>query len=70
MSNAHLRPVVELRGLTRSFEQGGVRIDVLRGVNLDIMPGEIVACLGLPVRVSRRCCRQWASLKEGLAGKS
>lgn len=38
--------VVELRGLTRSFEQGDVRIEVLRGVNLTIAPGEIVALLG------------------------
>ena len=33
-------PVVRLAGLTRSFEQGGVRIDVLKGVDLDIRPGE------------------------------
>ncbi|AKH41743.1 lipoprotein-releasing system ATP-binding protein [Altererythrobacter atlanticus] len=39
-------PVVRLTGLTRSFEQGEVRIDVLRGVDLTIMPGEIVALLG------------------------
>jgi len=38
--------VVRLTGLTRSFEQGGVRIDVLRGVNLAIKSGEIVALLG------------------------
>src|SRR5690606_32154731 len=39
-------PVVRLTGLTRSFEQGGERIDVLRGVDLTIMPGELVALLG------------------------
>ena len=38
--------IVRLRDQKRSFEQGGTRIDVLRGVNLDIMPGEIVALLG------------------------
>ena len=39
-------PVLQTRDLRRSFEQGGVRIDVLRGVDLDVMPGEIVALLG------------------------
>ncbi|APE28899.1 ABC transporter ATP-binding protein [Aurantiacibacter gangjinensis] len=44
MSNAEA--VVSLRNLTRSFQQGDVRIDVLRGVDLDVGPGEIVALLG------------------------
>lgn len=39
-------PVVRIIGLTRSFQQGDVRIDVLRGVDLSINPGEIVALLG------------------------
>ena len=39
-------PVIRLTGLTRSFEQGGVRIDVLRGVDLTVQPGEVVALLG------------------------
>ena len=38
--------VVRLDKVTRSFEQGGVRIDVLRGIDLDVRPGEIVALLG------------------------
>src|SRR5688500_5812233 len=38
--------VLEVRGLKRSFEQGEVRIDVLRGVDLDVRRGEIVALLG------------------------
>ena len=34
-----LVPVVSLTGLTRSFEQGGERIDVLRGVDLTVAAG-------------------------------
>lgn len=58
------RPVVELRGLTRSFEQGGVRIDVLRGVDLDVMPGEIVALLG-PSGSGKSTLLQAVGLLEG-----
>ena len=57
-------PVVELRGLTRSFEQGGVRIDVLRGVDLAIMPGEIVALLG-PSGSGKSTMLQAVGLLEG-----
>lgn len=39
-------PIVSVRGLARNFEQGGEVIEVLRDVNLDVMPGEIVALLG------------------------
>ena len=64
MNNGHMRPVVELRGLTRSFEQGGVRIDVLRGVNLEVMPGEIVALLG-PSGSGKSTLLQAVGLLEG-----
>lgn len=57
-------PVVLLQDLTRSFEQGGVRIDVLRGVNLSIMPGEIVALLG-PSGSGKSTMLQAVGLLEG-----
>ncbi|GAB4472237.1 MAG: ABC transporter ATP-binding protein [Erythrobacter tepidarius] len=57
-------PIVSLRGLRRSFEQGGQRIDVLRGVNLDIMPGEIVALLG-PSGSGKSTMLQAIGLLEG-----
>jgi lipoprotein-releasing system ATP-binding protein len=57
-------PIVRLTGLTRSFEQGGVRIDVLRGVNLTIMPGEIVALLG-PSGTGKSTLLQAVGLLEG-----
>jgi len=38
--------VLQLRDIKRSFEQGGHRLEILRGVNLAIERGEIVALLG------------------------
>jgi lipoprotein-releasing system ATP-binding protein len=38
--------VLELKDIKRSFEQGGETLHILRGVNLAIQRGEIVALLG------------------------
>ena len=57
-------PVVALSDVTRSFEQGGERIEVLRGVNLQVMPGEIVALLG-PSGSGKSTMLQAVGLLEG-----
>lgn len=62
-------PVVRVSGLTRSFEQGGVRIDVLRGVDLDVRSGEIVALLG-PSGSGKSTMLQAIGLLEGGFGGS
>ena len=57
-------PILAVAGLTRSFIQGGVTIRVLRGVDLTVGSGEIVALLG-PSGSGKSTLLQAVGLLEG-----
>ena len=45
-ASAHARPLVQIRDLTKTYERGRERIEVLHHINLDIPHGDFVALMG------------------------
>lgn len=64
MSDVRSSDVLATRDLRRSFVQGGVTIEVLRGVDLHVGEGEIVALLG-PSGSGKSTLLQAVGLLEG-----
>ena len=59
-----MNDILKVAGLKRSFTQGGVTIEVLRGVDLTVGEGEIVALLG-PTGSGKSTLLQAVGLLEG-----
>jgi putative ABC transport system ATP-binding protein len=47
--------LVKINGVHKYFTRGSERIDVLKGVTLDIPQGDFLALMGHPARARRRC---------------
>ena len=47
MSNDQLQPVLDVKGLHRSFVQGHKTLEILRGIDLSVAPGELIGLLGV-----------------------
>ncbi|HRJ44575.1 MAG TPA: hypothetical protein PL105_21955, partial [Caldilineaceae bacterium] len=44
--NGLTRPVIEARGLTKVYQMGDMEVRALRGLDLEIFPGEMLSIMG------------------------
>ena len=68
-SDARRGVAVEVSGLCRSFVKGGLRIDVLRGADLVVKPGEAVALVGQSGSGKSTFLHMLAALEPPTAGE-
>ncbi len=61
--NKKSAPTLELKNICRSFKQGSQTLEVLKGVNLDIEKGEVIALIG-PSGAGKSTMLQIAGLLE------
>ena len=45
-AQASITPVFQVRGLTKVYEMGEVKVEALRGVDFELLPGELIVLLG------------------------
>lgn len=61
--NKQNAPTIELKNVYRSFKQGNQTLEILKGINLDIEKGEIIALIG-PSGAGKSTLLQIAGLLE------